>query len=155
MTNHTREHRKVDHSAIRTNQTFIVTLLALGIVLNAPVLAGIVAAALLISALRPQWGPFTRLYRHVLRPAGIVKPDVQLDNPEPHRFSQALGAVFVSLALVSLLAGFPVMGWGLAGLVIVLASLNLFAGWCAGCMVYYWLNRIGAPGFNRARVEVH
>jgi hypothetical protein len=147
------EHRKVDHSAIRTNQTFIVTLLALGIVLDAPILAGIVAAALLISALAPQVGPFTRLYRHVLRPAGIVKPDIHVDNPQPHRFAQALGATFVSLAVVALLAGLPVLGWGLAGLVIVLASLNLFAGFCAACMLYYWLHRLGVPGFDRARVE--
>jgi hypothetical protein len=147
------EHRKVDHSAIRTNQTLIVTLLALGIVLDAPLLDGFVAAALMISALAPQYGPFTRLYRHVLRPAGIVKPDIHVDNPEPHRFAQALGATFVSLAFVALLAGFPALGWGLAGLVIVLASLNLFAGWCAACMLYYWLHRLGVPGFNRARVE--
>ncbi len=82
-----------------------------------------------------------------------MKPDVQFDNPEPHRFAQVLGATFVSLAFLALLAGVPVVGWALAGIVIVLASLNLFAGWCAACMMYYWLNRLGVPGFDRARVE--
>ena len=36
---------------------------------------------------------------------------------------------------------------------IVLAGLNLFAGWCAGCTVYYWLNRLGVPGFTQHRLE--
>ena len=37
---------------------------------------------------------------------------------------------------------------------IVLAGLNLFAGWCAGCTMYYWLNRLGVPGFDHQPVEV-
>ena len=28
-------------------------------------------------------------------------------------------------------------------------ALNLFAGFCAGCAVYYWLNRLQVPGFAR------
>jgi len=46
------------------------------------------------------------------------------------------------------------VGWALIIVVIVLASLNLFAGWCAGCTMYYWLNRLGVPGFTRSRSEV-
>lgn len=144
---------KVDHSAIRTNQTFVVSLLTLGLVLDVPALVVLVAAALSISAIAPQYGPFTTMYRRVLRPAGIVRSDVQVDNPAPHRFAQTLGGVFLSAASLALLAGVPLIGWGLALLVIVLASLNLFAGWCAACVLYYWLNRLGVPGFNHAPVE--
>ena len=32
-------------------------------------------------------------------------------------------------------------------LVIALASLNLFVGFCAGCAVYYWLGKLHLPGF--------
>ena len=32
---------------------------------------------------------------------------------------------------------------------IALAALNLFAGFCVGCAVYYWLQKLGLPGFTR------
>ncbi|MBI5961281.1 MAG: DUF4395 domain-containing protein [Chloroflexi bacterium] len=146
--------RRVDHNAIRTNQVLTISLLALAFVIDLPVLAAFVAAVMASSALAPSLGLFNRLYRHVLRPAGIVQPNVIEDNPEPHRFAQGLGSVFVGLGVVALAAGVPALGWGLVILVIGLASLNLFAGWCAGCMVYYWLNRLGVPGFTRSRIEV-
>jgi hypothetical protein len=145
--------RHVDHSAIRTNQAFTITVLALAFVLDLPALAAFTAAVMLISAVAPPLGLFTRVYRHILRPAHIVQPDVQIDNPEPHRFAQLVGGTVVTLGVIALLAGAEVIGWLLPGIVIVLASLNLFAGWCAGCMMYYWLNRLGVPGFNHAKIE--
>ncbi|MGA2477407.1 MAG: DUF4395 family protein [Spirochaetia bacterium] len=39
--------------------------------------------------------------------------------------------------------------WLLTWLVIVLAAANLFLGFCAGCAVYYWLNRLQVPGFGK------
>jgi hypothetical protein len=39
------------------------------------------------------------------------------------------------------------LGWSLVWLVIALAALNLFAGFCVGCAVYYWLARLNVPGF--------
>jgi uncharacterized RDD family membrane protein YckC len=72
------------------------------------------------------------------------------DNPEPHLFSQGLGAAFLVGSTVSLLAGAVVLGWVLAWIVIVLASLNLFGGFCVGCFVYYWLGRLHVPGFVKA-----
>ncbi len=144
--------RRVDHNAIRTNQVFTIALLALAFVLDWPVLAGLVATIMFISAVKPPLGLFTRIYRHILRPAGLVKPDVQLDNPEPHRFAQLLGSIVVALGVAALLAGSQ-LGWVSAGIVIILASLNLFAGICVGCLIYYWLNRLGVPGFKYTRIE--
>ncbi|MBN2303081.1 MAG: DUF4395 domain-containing protein [Anaerolineae bacterium] len=143
----------VDHNVIRTNQVFTISLLALAFVLDAPALVGFTGIVMLVSALVPPLALFTRVYRHILRPAGIVQPDVILDHPEPHRFAQLLGGTFATLGAVALLAGAPVLGWAPVGMVIVLASLNLFVGWCAGCMAYYWLNRLGVPGFEHSRVE--
>ncbi len=145
--------RKVDHSAIRTNQVFIIGLLALAFVLNQPLLVAFVAAVMIVGTIWPDAALFKRIYRHVLRPAGLVRPDVIRDNPEPHRFAQGLGGTFTALSFVALLAGASLIGWGLAWLVIVLAGLNLFLGWCAGCTVYYLLNRLGVPGFDHRRLE--
>lgn len=146
--------RHVDHSAIRTNQAFTIMLLALAFVLDLPALAAFTGVVMLISALVPPLGLFTRIYRHLLRPTHFVDPDVHLDNPEPHRFAQLLGGTLVTLSAIALLAGAGAVGWLLPGVVIVLASLNLFAGVCVGCMLYYWLNRLGVPGFNHAKIEV-
>ncbi len=145
--------RRVDHSALRTNQAFIIALLALAFLLNTPALVALVAAVMLIGTIWPGAGLFKRVYQHLLRPAGLVRPDVRPDNPEPHRFAQGLGGVFTALGALALALGASIPGWALTGLVIGLAALNLFAGWCAGCTLYYWLARLGVPGFDRQPVE--
>ncbi len=146
--------RRVDHNQIRTNQVLTITLLALAFVLDLPALAALTGIAMLISALYPPAGLFNRVYRHILRPLRVVQPDFEQDNPEPHRFAQLVGGTCVTGGMLILAAGVPLVGWAFVGMVIVLANLNLFAGWCAGCMMYYWLNRAGVPGFDRAPIEV-
>ncbi|MCA9973034.1 MAG: DUF4395 family protein, partial [Anaerolineales bacterium] len=64
-------------------------------------------------------------------------------------FAQGFGGVVVALAVVALLAGQAAVGWTLAWVVVGLAMLNLFLGFCAGCFIYYQLNRLGMPGFGR------
>lgn len=144
--------RTVDHSGLRTNQGFIIALLSAGFVLDQPLLVGGVALVMFLGTAWPEAALFKRVYRHALLPAGLVRPDVRPDNPEPHRFAQGVGGVVSLLSFVALLLGSSLLGWGLAWLVIGLAALNLFAGWCAGCTLYYWLNRLGVPGFNHSRV---
>lgn len=145
--------RKVDHSALRTNQAFIIGLLLVGFIVNSWIVTAFVALVMLVGTLWPAAGLFKRIYQHILKPSGLVKPDVIPDNPEPHLFAQGLGG-FVTLAgTASLLLGLPVAGWVLVWIVIALASLNLFVGFCAGCFVYYQLNRLGAPGFSASRLE--
>jgi hypothetical protein len=99
--------------------------------------------------LRRQPG-FRVIYTGLLRPRGWVKPDVLRDNAEPHVFAQGFGAVVLLAAVAALLANLPLLGWGLVWLVVALAALNLFAGFCAGCAVYYWLARLRLPGFAKS-----
>ena len=145
--------RKVDQSALRVNQAFIIGLLLLAYVLDSVWLAAFVGVVMLLGTAVPSLSLFKRVYQHVLKPAGLVKPQVITDNPEPHRFAQGFGGVVVALAVIALLAGQSVVGWALVGLVIVLAALNLFVGFCAGCFVYYQLNRLGVPGFARSPIR--
>ena len=140
--------RKVDHSALRVNQAFIIGLSILAFLLVAVWLAAFVGLVMLVGTAVPSLSLFKRIYQHILRPAGLVKPDVVIDNPEPHRFAQGFGGVVVALAIVALLTGLPVLGWGLVWLVVALAALNLFLGFCAGCFVYYQLGKLGLPGFR-------
>ena len=139
--------RKVDQSALKVNQGFIIAFLLLAFVLDSVWLVAFVGVVMLLGTAVPPLSLFKRIYQHGLKPAGIVKPNVITDNPEPHRFAQGFGGVVLALAVLVLLAGPAILGWALAGLVVVLAALNLFLGFCAGCFLYYQLNKLGVPGF--------
>jgi hypothetical protein len=146
--------RKVDHSALRTNQAFIIGLLIAAFVLDAKWVVAFVAAVMLIGTLFPKIALFKAVYWYLLKPAKIARPDVRVDNPEPHLFAQGVGGVFLLAATLAFLANAPLLGWVLAWIVVALAALNLFAGVCVGCLMYYWFNRLGLPGFKYARIEV-
>ena len=146
MTNATLQ--KVDHSALKANQITIIVLNILAFVFNLPILAAFVAAVMGIGSLLKLPG-FILLYRYFYKPSGILKPDVLDDNPEPHRFAQSLGFVFMTAGSAALFLGAGVLGWSLVWLVVALASLNAFGGFCAGCAVYYWFAKLNVPGFTK------
>jgi hypothetical protein len=140
---------KVDHSSLKVNQALIILGLLAAFILNVPWLTAAVALVMLIGTGIRRPG-FFFIYLGLLRPTGIVRPDLLADNPEPHRFAQGFGGVVAALSAALLFLGAPFAGWVLQWLVIVLAALNLFAGFCAGCAVYYWLNRLQVPGFPKS-----
>jgi len=145
--------RKVDHSALRTNQAFIIGLLAIGFVFDARWLVAFVAAVMLIGTALPGAGLFKAVYFYALKPLKIVRPDVKADNPEPHLFAQGVGGLVLAAATLTFALGAAAVGWVLAWVVIVLAALNLFAGICVGCLMYYWFNQLGVPGFKYTRIS--
>ena len=100
----------VDHSSIRTNQAFVIGLSVLAFILDLPWLAGFVASVMLLGTVLKQPG-FGFFYRLVLKPLGVVRPDVLPDNPEPHRFAQGFGGLVLLAGFGGLLAGLPVLGW--------------------------------------------
>ena len=140
---------KVDHSAIRTNQAMIIGLSLLGYILNVPVLAGFVGIIMLLGTLFKRPG-FGFVYSKLLRPLGLVHSDIIEDNPEPHRFAQGFGSVVLLAGTIALMVGSDILGWLLVWVVIALAALNLFGGFCVGCAMYYWLNRMHVPGFAKS-----
>lgn len=93
---------------------------------------------------------FGFIYTRGLKPLGWVKPDVIADNPEPHRFAQGFGGTVLVIANLLFLLSASTAGWVLVWLVIALAALNLFVGFCTGCAVYYWLNRLNVSGFKKS-----
>lgn len=138
---------RVDHAALRVNQATILALSLAAFILNLPALLAFVGAVMLFGAARRQPG-FQLLYTGVLQPRGLVKPAVMADNPQPHIFAQGLGGAVLLGAASALGLNSALVGWALTWLVIALAALNLFAGFCGGCFVYYWLARWRLPGFN-------
>ncbi len=140
--------RAVDHAALRTNQAFIISLLLLAFVGDlAWIVAGVGGVMLAGSILgRPGFVPAYLLLRRLR----VVRPDLINDHPQPHRFAQTLGGVFLAVGALLLYAGSPFLGWVLSWVVIALAALNLFGGFCVGCALYYWLSRLGVPGFHQS-----
>ena len=85
----------------------------------------------------------------VLKAIRALKPDILLNNPEPHRFAQGFGGIVLLGAAAARLGGISSLSWALSWVVIASAAMNLFGGFCLGCTVYYWLYRIGLPGFTK------
>lgn len=133
----------VDYSALRVNQASIITLLALAFLLNQPWLVVFVAAVMWIGTLAPRAGLFKLFYKHVLKPLRVVRPAPKADDPNPHLFAQGVGALFLTLASLALFSGASLIGWALVGVVVTLAAVNLFLGFCLGCFMYYQLARRG------------
>ena len=140
--------RRVDHSALIVNQIVIILLNVLAFVFNLPWLVAVVAGVMLLGTLLAGPG-FGFVYHYVLRPLKLVRPHLLLDNPEPHRFAQGFGGLVMLAGTTGLYAGLDVLGWSLVWLVAGLAALNAFAGFCVGCFIYYWLSRLGLPGFRK------
>ena len=140
--------QKVDHSALKTNQLFIIAFNIVAFILGQPIFVVFVALVMGIGAVLKTPG-FGIIYKSILKPRGWMKPDVLDDNPEPHRFSQIVGLVFLTAGSTALFSSLPVLGWTLVWIVIALASLNAFGGFCVGCAVYYWLGRFQLFGFNK------
>ncbi len=144
--------QKVDHAALKANQLFIIAFSILAFILNVPILAAFVALVMgLGSALKVPG--FLPIYKYVLKPRGWMKPDVLNDNPEPHRFSQFLGFLFMTAGSIALFLGASILGWSLVWIVVALAALNAFGGFCVGCAIYYWLSRLQLPGFSKQPPE--
>src|SRR5467141_5364881 len=98
----------VDHSALKVNQTGIITTVLvafIGSYFYRPllVLIPMLAVVLLVGTFAPQLALFKQLYFKVLKPLGIVKPRPIQDRPEPHNFAQGLGGVFLAISSVLLL----------------------------------------------------
>jgi hypothetical protein len=132
----------LDRTALRVNQASIIVLLAAGFVLDQPWLVAFVCAVMAVGTAFPRAALFQRFYRNVLRPAGLLRPDVHIEDAAPHRFAQGLGALVLLAASIALFAGAGALGWGLAFVVIALAAINLIFGFCAGCFIYFQLHRL-------------
>jgi len=132
----------VDQSELRVNSALVIIGLVTAFVIKRWELVAFQAGALFLTTLHLSLGPYVALYRHILRPAGIVKPDLRVDKAEPHRFATMFGTIVATTAAYLLATGRNGAGWGLVWLLISLATAG-FSGWCAGCFVYYIMNRLG------------
>lgn len=144
---------KVDLTGLRTGQALTIILLIVAFVINSWILVAFVAIAQLLGGLGVEFAPYRLIYQTIVKPSGIVKPNIKVDNPQPHRFAMLVGAIFNGVATIALLVSVPLIGWTLVWIVIALANLNFWLNFCLGCWMYYQLNRLGIQGFSVAPIQ--
>ncbi len=144
--------QKLDQNGLKTGQAATILLLILAFVLESWGLVAFVGLAQLLGALDVSFAPYRLLYQYVIRPSGWVKPNIQPDQPEPHRFAMLVGTLFNAAATIALLADAPTAAWILVGIVVALANLNFWLNFCMGCWMYYQFQSLGIPGFKKAPI---
>src|SRR5690606_31723296 len=122
-------------------------------VLNSWVLVAVVAISQFLGAVDVPFAPYRLVYTKLVKPSGIVKPNVIEDNPEPHRFAMLVGSVFNAIAAIALLVGAPALAWVLVRVVLAPANLNFWVDVCVGCLMYYQFTRFGVRGSTRACIS--
>lgn len=137
---------RVDRNTLRVNQAFIVGFTVLAFVVGDEFGRWFVLGTglvMLLGTLDERLALFKQVHRRILKPSGILGPDVKIEDPMPHQFAQAMGSVFLLAAFAALAGGAVGLGWVLTFMVAALALLNLTVQFCAGCFVYFQLDRRG------------
>lgn len=132
-----------DKSVLKTNQGTIIALNALAYILQAPLLVAFVGLVMLVGTADPRFALFQQLYLRVLKPRGLVRPRVVMDDPVPHRFTQGLGGSFLAAATLAFAVGADLLGWSLAALVVALAFIAFAFDYCVGCQIFLLARRVG------------
>lgn len=127
-------------------QILTVVISSAALVLQDPIPLMVLGVIFLLSGTVRSLSPFSMIYRWVINPTGIMKSDYRLDNIQPHKFGQLVGALTVAIALGLMRSGYPLAGWSVVAVLIALTVIS-YAGWCIGCFMYYQLNRLGIGGF--------
>jgi len=83
--------------------------------------------------------PYSLVYRRLIAPR-ISRPRA-LEPPEPVRFAQGIGFVFLSLATVAYFADAAVLGTVMSAFALAAAFLNAAFGLCLGCELYLLIRR--------------
>ena len=137
---------QVDHAEIKMGQILTIAISATALALQDPLPLIILGVIFLLSGTVRTLSPFSIIYRWIINPAGIMQSDYRLDNIQPHKFGQLVGALTVLIALGLMQIGYPLAGWSVVALLIALTVIS-YAGWCIGCFMYYQLHRLGIGGF--------
>lgn len=128
--------RQIDPRGHRFGAGLSVVVLAVGFLLQAPILIPAVGLALGLSAvLGTRYSVLGRPWPLVRRALRIGAP-AELESEFPPRFAQLLGAIGLSLATALLAIGLPAGAWLIAGAVAALQIVLAVTGYCLGCQLY-------------------
>ena len=133
----------VNEVAARMVAGMVLLLSSVIILFQVPWLLFFVAYGFLARVLTgPTLSPMGLLATRVLVP--LLGDPVRPVAGPPKRFAQTVGLGFSIASLVLYYVfGLPVAAYGALGVLVIFASLEAFAGFCAGCFVFGYLMRWG------------
>ncbi|MGI8747039.1 MAG: DUF4395 domain-containing protein [Deinococcus sp.] len=132
---------RTDLNALKFNQLTVVALTTLALLGDWYWLSGLLGAAMLVGALRPDLSPLRAAYR-LLGPRLGLRPRVVDETPEAHHFAQGVGGVFLLASALGGAVGLAALSTVLGVAVILLALLNLGTRICVGCLMYFQWRRL-------------
>lgn len=134
----------IDPRGPRFGAAITSIVLALALVLPSPWSTGLATLQWLAFAagalLGVKYQPYGMLYRATLAPR--LGPPAELEDPRPPRFAQAVGLVFVTVALFGAALGAAWVFQIAVGLALLAALLNAVFDVCLGCEMYVRLQRL-------------
>ena len=129
----------IDARAPRFNQVVVGTVSLLAVVTGWWPLLALLALQLAIGlTVGRRWCVPCVAYFELIQPRLGEGP---LEDSRPPRFANKVGFAFLTAASVAYVAGLPLIGAVLGGIVAALALLAATTGFCLGC----WMYRIAAP----------
>ncbi len=131
---------------VTLNRWILVIGISLGWLLQQPLLTTLLLLLLIPAVLgRQRWSPITNLGKWLFarQIATAEREDARL-----MRFNNTIAVLLLFAAQLAFAAGLPLVGWTVAGLVVVAASVAL-AGFCVGCFLYYQFKLRRAAWFGR------
>lgn len=124
----------IDARAPRFNQATVGLLSLIGLVTGWWWLYALLAAQLVLGlTLGRRWCLPCVAYFELVQPRLGEGP---VEDARPPRFANQVGATFLTAATVAHLAGWPLLGQALGGVVAALALLAAATGLCVGCELY-------------------
>jgi hypothetical protein len=119
---------------VRTNQAFMVLLIALSALLQQSWIIVLVFVIELIGLLVGVKGNlFIQIFKPFLKD-WAARSHTEAD--ELQRFNNSIAVTLLAISVIALLLGFQIIAYIFAGMV-ALAALVAICGYCIGCTLYY------------------
>lgn len=131
----------VNEKAARVVAAFVAALGALGALTQwrwVPVMLAVGFALRVLAG--PRFSPIGRLAAQVIAPR-LGRP--KLVPGAPKRFAQGIGLALTGVATVAALSGASTLATVLLGVLTLFATLEAALGFCAGCLMFAGLIRLG------------
>jgi len=125
------------YPALMFQPRLIGVIVAVGLVLQAPVLFLLLSAILWWNVLLPALNPFDALYNRLI--AGPKRLPRLTPAPGPRRFAQGMAATFMLGIGLSILWELPVAAWVLEGFLVVALVALVFGKFCLGSYIFLLL----------------
>ncbi len=145
---------QIDPRGPRFAATVTTVVLAVALLTGSGWVLAAQALVFAVGAVRGiQFTPYAVAFRRFVRPR--LAPPVELEDPRPPRFAQAVGLGFAVVGVVGAFAGWAPVFLVATGFALAAAFLNAAFGFCLGCEVYLLLRRARPSSVTTATLNRH